>query len=99
MANNTSPHILNTAANLLGFCLVVITSLHIANEIETHIIDELTAVVALCLTFSCGLSFSSIRSKEPGRQEKLENIADYFFMGSLIGILLIILLITLNFVK
>jgi hypothetical protein len=99
MANNSSPHILNTAANLLGFCLVVITSLHIANEIETHIIDELTAVVALCLTVSCGLSFISIRSVNGKRQERLEAIAEYFFMGSLFGILVIILLITLNLVK
>ena len=34
MKRNTSPHILNTAANLLGFCLFVITSLHISNKRE-----------------------------------------------------------------
>jgi uncharacterized membrane protein SirB2 len=96
MANNTSPHILNTAANLLGFCLVVITSLHIANEIATHFIDELTALVALLLTFSCGLSFVSIRTTHEQKSRRLENIADYFFMSSLVGILIIILLITLN---
>jgi hypothetical protein len=50
MVKNTSPHILNASANLLGFCLFVITSLHIANMTETHIIDEFTSGIAALLT-------------------------------------------------
>ena len=42
MANNTSPHILNTSANLLGFCLFIITSLHIASPLE-HILQAVPA--------------------------------------------------------
>ncbi|MBX7225375.1 MAG: hypothetical protein K1X55_05050 [Chitinophagales bacterium] len=53
MANNTSQHILGTAANLLGFCLFVITSLHIRDKTEASIIDELTSIIAVALTFSC----------------------------------------------
>ena len=37
MANNTSQHILNSSASLLGFCLFVITSLHITNRIENQL--------------------------------------------------------------
>lgn len=99
MANNTSQHILNTSANLLGFCLFVITSLHIANLTETHIIDELTSFIAVLLTFSCIFSFASIRTTNPKREKRLETIADYLFVLSLIGILIIILLITLNIFK
>jgi hypothetical protein len=99
MANRTSQHILNTSANLLGFCLFVITSLHIANIIETNIIDELTSVVAVLLTFSCIFSFVSIRTVNVIKEKRLETIADYFFLVALIGILIIILLITLNFIK
>jgi hypothetical protein len=99
MANNTSQHILNTSANLLGFCLFVITSLHIANKAETHRIDELTSVIALMLTTSCVFSFISIKTKSAQREVRLETIADYFFMSSLIGIFVIILLMTLNFIK
>jgi hypothetical protein len=99
MPNNTSPHILNSAANLLGFCLVVITSLHIADKIESEIIDELTSIVSIGLATSCILSFISIRTSDTRKERKLENMADYFFMGSLIGILVIIILITLNLVK
>lgn len=99
MANQTSQHILSTSANLLGFCLFVITSLRIANQVETHIIDEMTSVIALLLTFSCVFSFISIRTKYARRETLFESIADYFFIFSLIGILVIILLITMHFIK
>jgi small-conductance mechanosensitive channel len=99
MANNTSQHILTTSANLLGFCLFVITSLHIANLIETHIIDELTSVIAVLLTCSCIFSFISIRTNSSEKEKKYETIADYFFISGLVGILVIILLITMNFIK
>ncbi|MBL0341394.1 MAG: hypothetical protein IPP71_10890 [Bacteroidetes bacterium] len=99
MANNTSQHILNTAANLLGFCLFVITSLHISNRTETSIIDEITSVVAILLAFSCFFSFLSIRTNEPKQEKRLENIADYFFIISLTGILAIIVFIAFNFIN
>lgn len=98
MSNNTSQHILNTSANLLGFCLFVITSLHISNAVETHIIDELTSIVALLLTISCVLSFISIRTKNIKKEYHMESLADYFFLVSLLGIFIIIILITLNFI-
>lgn len=99
MANKTSQHILNTAANLLGFYLFVITALHITNKLEAYIIDELTSGVAILLTFSCLLSFFSIRSTNLTTEKRTETIADYLFILALIGILIIILLITLNFIK
>lgn len=99
MANKTSQHILNTAANLLGFCLFVITALHVTNQLEAYIIDELTSGVAILLTFSCLLSFFSIRSTNLTTEKRTETIADYLFILALIGILIIILLITLNFIK
>lgn len=98
MANNTSQHILGTSANLLGFCLFVITSLHIANLTETHAIDILTSIIAVLLTFSSGFSFVSIRTQKLKKEKLYETIADYFFLVSLFGILIIILLITLNFI-
>ena len=99
MANNTSQHILNTSANLLGFCLFVITSLHITSQTESGIIDEITSVVAMLLTVSCFFSFLSIKTKNQIREQRLETIADYLFIVSLTGILIIILLITLNLIK
>jgi len=99
MANTTSQHILNTSANLLGFCLFVITSLHIADLTETHFIDEFTSIVALLLTISCIFSFISIRTSDLKKEKHFETIADYLFLFSLFGILGIIILISQNFLN
>ena len=99
MANTTSPHILSTSTNLLGFCLVVITSLHITNKSEVSILDEITSFVAVLLIFSCMFSFFSIRTSIKKRELQLETIADYLFIASLIGILIVIAIIALNFLE
>lgn len=99
MANKTSQHILNTAASLLGFCLFVITSLHISNYSATSIIDEFTSIIAIALIFSCLFSFFSIRTSKLVREKSLETIADYLFILALTGILVIILLISFNLIK
>lgn len=97
MANKTSQHIVATAANLLGFCLFIITSLHLSNKTENSLIDEFTAIVALFLTVSSVLSFISLRTTSEKRERKLENVADYLFIVSLIGIFGIIVFIIITF--
>ena len=99
MPNNTSQHILSTSANLLGFCLFVITALHISNQEQRTLIDEFTGVVAILLAASCLLSFASIRSNNDQRAGSLENIANFLFLLALVGILIIIVFITLHFIK
>ena len=99
VSNATSPHILSTSANLLGFCLFVITSLHISNLKENHVIDEMTSIIAAILTFSCIFSFISIRIGENHDQaRRLESVADYLFLISLIGIFIVISFITMNII-
>lgn len=99
MPNKTSPHILNTAANLLGFCLFVITSLHISNKTQGSLIDEFTSLVAVFLAISCLLSFFSIRTENSRTEQRLELLADYLFIFSLAGILFIIAIITFHFIR
>lgn len=70
MSTGSSHHILNTAANLLGCCLFVITSLHITDKSENSLVDEATAVIALLLTVSCVLSFVAIKTKYENREQK-----------------------------
>lgn len=94
MANRTSQHILNTAANLLGFCLFVITSIHVSDKTENSYIDELTSIIALMLTLSSVCSFISIRTENPNREARLEKTADVLFITSLIGIFAVICVIT-----
>jgi hypothetical protein len=98
MANNTSQHILNTSANLLGFCLFVITSLKLANRSESLMIDGFTSIVALLLTLSCFFSFFSLKTSNQVKEHRLESFANYFFIVSLTGILAIILLVAFNFI-
>jgi hypothetical protein len=98
MANKTSQHILSTSANLLGFCLFVITALHISDGFEQSIIDELTTIISLILAASAILSFLSIRTQKEKMEQRLEMIADYFFIVALMGIGIIIGLIAINFI-
>ncbi|MBX2984016.1 MAG: hypothetical protein KF843_15185 [Flavobacteriales bacterium] len=99
MAKNTSQHILGTSANLLGFCLFVITSLHVSDRVEGSLIDEFTSVIALLLTISCFFSYGSIRTLHQLRQERMERWADWFFIASLVGIMTIIVILVFHFGK
>ena len=99
MTKKIASNILNTSANLLGFCLFVITSIHINNYAESSIIDESTSLIALLLICSSLFSFFSIRASSEKNAEKLEAIAEYLFAGSLIGIFIIILLIVFNYMR
>lgn len=97
MSNKTSQHILGTSANLLGFCLFVITSLHLTNNTENNLIDEFTSIIALLLTISSMLSFVSIKKEKYDEKYKLEQWADVFFFISLLGIFIVITFITIHF--
>jgi hypothetical protein len=97
MANKTSQHILGTSANLLGFCLFILTSLHLTNKTESSLIDEFTSLVALLLTISSVLSFISIKSEKKEREYALEQVADYIFLVSLLGIFSIIVFLIVSF--
>ena len=99
MANNTSQHILNTSANLLGFCLFVITSFHITNQSKSSKIDEFAIGVAIGLVISCFFSFFSMKTQNPSREIWLEKIAEYFFALSLAGIFIVILFIGLQIIE
>ncbi|AYN06607.1 hypothetical protein [Flavobacterium sp. 140616W15] len=99
MANKTSQHILNTSANLLGFCLIVMTSLHITNKSETTHMDEFTSIISVFLIFSCFFSFLSIKTIKESLEKKLETIADYLFGMALLGILVIVVFTALDLIN
>jgi hypothetical protein len=83
MENNNSPNILNTSANLLGLCFVVLTSLKVLNLRQESLIDEFTTVAFVLFMASCLLSFLSMRklSKYPALYE---TTAEYIFFGGLL---------------
>lgn len=94
-----SPHILNASSNLLGFCLVIITSLRIAKISNSSFIDEFAGVASVCLIVSCTLSFLAIRSKKENLENRYEKIADYLFLIALFSIGLCVIFVSLNFMK
>lgn len=97
MANKTSQHILPTASNLLGFCLIVITSLHISSATVNSILDEFTSIVAALLCVSVMFSFFSIKSETKIWTQRLELVAEILFAIAIIGIAIIILVLLYKF--
>jgi hypothetical protein len=96
MAAEKSPHILNTSSNLLGFCLVVLTSIKISKFSSATIIDDITGFSAIVLMISCILSFLSLRAKSETRSIKLERVAEIVFLVGLISLAVIIVLVSFN---
>jgi len=93
-----SPHILNSASNLLGFCLVVLTSIKIFGKAAETIIDEIDAVTTLLFVTSCVFSFLSIRQEDrkDGNGRRLEKIAEIIFLVGLGGLSLITVLFVIE---
>ncbi len=95
---NTSPHILNTASNLLGICFIVLTSLKLLKMQEITLVDEFTTGAMILFMVSSILSFLSIKSN--GRfGERYENIAEILFLIGLICLFVTTMLITFNVIK
>ncbi|MDO5510703.1 MAG: hypothetical protein Q4F57_08400 [Weeksellaceae bacterium] len=99
MANVTSQHILNTSAQLLGFCLIVITSLHFTNYKEQTYIDEGVTGIAIVLIASSMLSFAAIRTENARKEKFFENLADYLFIVALTGIAVLLVFLFMHTIK
>jgi len=98
MAENKSPHILNTSATLLGLCFIVLTSIKVSKMQDSTLIDETTALAIILFMVSSILSFLSMR-KEKGVNDRLEKIADIMFLSGLIVLFLTTMMVTFNVVK
>lgn len=98
MERNKSQHILNTSSNLLGFCLLVLTSLKISKLSEVSRIDEMTGVASILLIASCLLSFLSIRTNKPKLVAKYEGLADYIFIAGLFLVFVITFLVAFSLI-
>lgn len=96
--NSNSHHILNTSANLLGLCFIVLTSRNILEMKAATLIDELTAFAIFSFMFSCILSFLAMRSTTSFGQ-KYEKYADGLFFIGLSSLFITATLITLNIIE
>lgn len=93
--NEKSPHILNAATNLLGFCFVVLTSLKVLHVAGESRIDELTGITMIFLMASVVFSFFSIRS----RNTAYERVADICFMIAISSLFITTVVVTFDLIK
>ncbi len=93
-----STHILNAASNLLGFSLVIITSLKITKMSSSTHLDEFAGISCMFFAFSCFFSFLSIRSTHEKRGNRFETIADYLFLTALFCIVSAVIIVTVEII-
>lgn len=98
MAENRSPHILSTSANLLGICFIVLTSLKKLALTDGSIIDEFAVAAVMFFMTSCILSFISMR-RERNASQKLEKVADFVFLSGLVILFIATILIAFNLIR
>ncbi len=98
MASGNSQHILNTSSNLLGFCLVVLTTLKISKFSEVTMIDEFTGIACILLAGSSLFSFLSIRAGKEKFIVHYEKIADNIFIVSLLFVFIITFMIAFSII-
>lgn len=91
-----SSHILNASSNLLGFSLVIITSLKITRISENTRLDEFAGIACLCFAFSSFFSFLAIRAKKEQSATRFETVADYLFLSALFCIVLAVIIVTMR---
>ncbi|KQM43911.1 hypothetical protein [Chryseobacterium sp. Leaf201] len=93
-----STHILNASSNLLGFSLVIITSLKISKMSPSTHLDEFAGVACLFFAFSCFFSFLAIRTGHEKRGNRFETIADYLFLTALFCIVAAVIIVTVKII-
>ncbi|MXS71675.1 hypothetical protein GSF70_10640 [Flavobacteriaceae bacterium W22] len=93
-----SGHILNASSNLLGFSLVIITSLKISKVSYSTHLDEFAGIACLLFAFSCFFSFLSIRAAKDKLRNRFETIADYLFLTALFCIVLAVIIVTMKII-
>ncbi|MCX2495498.1 hypothetical protein OQX63_18545 [Pedobacter sp. PF22-3] len=98
MAENRSPHILSTSANLLGICFIVLTSLKKLALTDGSLIDEFAVAAVMFFMTSCILSFISMR-RQRMTSLRLEKAADFIFLSGLLVLFIATILIAFNLIK
>lgn len=84
MKHGQQPHILTTASNLLGICLILITGIKFTNANLTTYADEVATVASISFLISCLLSYVSLRTDDEKDEALLEKIADICFILGLL---------------
>lgn len=96
MQPGKQPHILNASSNLLGICFVLITGMRISNMDANTLADEVSVLSAFAFLGSCLFSYTSLR-KSGKTSIRMEDIADYLFMGGLFSLFFSVFIFSFSF--
>lgn len=91
-----SNHILPTAANLLGFTFLVLTSIRSLNLSASKTLIILTGICVIAFAFSALLSFQSLRTKERQTLINYEKWAERIFITGLITCTIVSIFVVLD---
>jgi hypothetical protein len=89
-------HILPTAANLLGFTFLVLTSIRGLKLGATKTLIVLTGVCVIAFAFSALLSFQSLRTKDHQTLINYETWAERIFIIGLITCTIVSIFVVLD---
>lgn len=83
--DNLCVHIFTASAAMVGVCLTVIGIIRVVISLRRPDIfaDDLLALNALLYLASCLLSYWALRTRNAGRNHRLERIADVVFLSAL----------------
>lgn len=98
MSDRSSPHILNTSSNLLGFTFLVFSSIRGLGLAQGTFIDEVMSFCTVIFALSSFLSFASIRSNSDTRSKQYESIAEDIFLLGLLIIAIVALLVSFDII-
>lgn len=78
-------HIFTASAAMVGVCLTVIGIIRMVISLRhTDVVgDDLLAVNAMAYLVACLTSYWALRTRNMGRNHRLERVADVLFLGSL----------------
>lgn len=93
-----SPHILNTSANLLGLCFILLTTIGLLHVKSRTYLDEITLLAMILFMASTIASFLSMKTMN-GLSVRLETIAEYIFLTGLLVLFATALLIAFNLIN
>ncbi len=94
--NSSSPHILSTSSNLLGFTFLVLSSIKGLKLAQGMFIDKIISLCVVLFALSSFISFASMRVRSLQKAKKYEAVAEYIFLFGLFIVMIVAMLLSFD---
>jgi hypothetical protein len=91
-------HILQSAANLIGVCLIIITGLKVSGVANTSILDKVATISSVFLLVSIISAYLSMRHTVSSIV-RYRDTADYSFILGIVLLVITIVAMSLNIIQ